>query len=155
MACFQPQEFGGYESLAYQLDANAVAHLTDVAKAITDSSATLLDARPKARFDGIAPEPRKGLKGGHMPGAVSMPITDLLAVGENDVKRLKPVAELQKYFADKGVQTNDAVITTCGSGVTAAIISLALVIAGHVPGRLYDGSWSEWGAATDTAVETS
>jgi len=142
------------EALGYTLNRAAVASFSDVAQVITDRSATLLDARPKARFDGLAAEPRKGLRSGHMPGAISTPITDLLEADENQVMRLKSPHALHDYFVALNLTPNDALITTCGSGVTAAVITLALEVAGFTPGRLYDGSWSEWGAAADSSVVT-
>ncbi len=108
----------------------------------------ILDARPKARFEGTAPEPRAGLRSGHMPGSTSLPATELIANGA-----LKTEDQLQAIFADLGVDKDQTVVTTCGSGVTAAIIALALHEIGHAQTELYDGSWAEWGQAElDTPV---
>ncbi|MEO0635800.1 MAG: sulfurtransferase [Pseudomonadota bacterium] len=129
---------------------NIAADMNDVADALADGSATVVDARPLARFTGEDPEPRAGMRSGHMPGAVSLPLTDLIDKG-----RLKPVEQLEALLAERGIFPNDPVITSCGSGVTAAAIDLALRSVGHSgPIRLYDGSWSEWGARSDTAVAT-
>lgn len=102
----------------------------------------ILDARSKARFEGTAPEPRAGLRSGHMPGSRSLPFNELIQDGA-----LKPRHELEVVFSVYGVAPNHTVITTCGSGVTAAIISMALEEIGHTQALLYDGSWSEWGQA--------
>ncbi len=123
-----------------------------VLSAIETHSACILDARPKARFDAAVPEPRQGLRSGHMPGAVSLPFTELLVADEHDVMRLRPATELSQIFKRTGVVEGTDVITTCGSGVTAAVITLALNVAGLASGRLYDGSWTEWGGLEQTPV---
>ncbi|MEM9494412.1 MAG: sulfurtransferase [Pseudomonadota bacterium] len=123
----------------------------DVRVALDDEAVHILDARPAARFLGDAPEPRAGLRSGHMPGAASLPFTRLL----DESGALRPISEIEQVFAGLGIKSsNDAdgevqseVITTCGSGVTAAVISLALAHIGHRRHGLYDGSWAEWGDA--------
>lgn len=115
------------------------------------SDEMVLDARPAARFDGTAPEPRAGLRPGHMPGSRSLPASELIRDGA-----LKPLADLKNIFSALHVTPKTQVITSCGSGVTAAIIALALHEIGHDKVRLYDGSWAEWGQATlDTPVVQS
>lgn len=115
------------------------------------SDEMVLDARPAARFDGTAPEPRAGLRSGHMPGSRSLPASELIRDGA-----LKPLADLKNIFSALHVTPKTQVITSCGSGVTAAIITLALHEVGHDKVRLYDGSWAEWGQATlDTPVVQS
>jgi len=123
-----------------RLDHSLVASMADVQKALADTSAQLLDARPAERFRGEVAEPRPGLRMGHMPGATSEPFSALLDNG-----RLKPPAELAQALDAHGVDAGKPSITSCGSGVSAAIVTLALVVAGRNPGALYDGSWAEWG----------
>ena len=109
----------------------------------------ILDARSAGRFAGTAPEPRPGLRGGHMPGALSLPFVGILK-SDSTMKR---GAALADAFAGAGVDPARPIVTTCGSGVTAAILSLGLAELGY-ESRLYDGSWAEWGGRDDTEVVT-
>ena len=99
----------------------------------------ILDARSAGRFSGAAPEPRPGIRSGHMPGAVSLPFTELVEGG-----RLKEVARLREIFESKGVDLARPITTTCGSGVTAAVLALGLALVGVEQVSLYDGSWAEY-----------
>lgn len=124
-----------------------VAMLTEVKNALNDKDIQIVDARGAGRFSGQEPEPREGMRAGHMPGAINLPFSVLSHNGA-----LKPLDELRAIFDEQGVDLEKPTITSCGSGVTAAVIALALQSLGHDDTRLYDGSWSEWGARTDTPV---
>lgn len=121
----------------------------DVARAMGDDSAQIVDARSPTRFAGAANEPRPGVRAGHVPGASNVHYRALL----DDDGRFKPKEALRAAFLDAGVSLDRPIITTCGSGVTAAIIGLALTLLGHERWGLYDGSWAEWGSDPDMPVE--
>ena len=130
-------------------DEQAVVSLDEVRKIVDERSAQIADARSAGRFTGQEPEPRPGMRSGHMPGARNVPVTLLSENGE-----LKGLDSLRKIFAEAGIDLGKPVVTSCGSGVTAAAITLALTSLGHKANRLYDGSWSEWGSKQDTPVVT-
>jgi thiosulfate/3-mercaptopyruvate sulfurtransferase len=130
-----------------RLDPNAVKDFVQVQQRIA-AHAQILDARSAGRFAGASPEPRPGISSGHMPGATSVPFLELVGDG-----RLRSVEALRDIFAAKGVDREQPITTTCGSGVTAAVIALALEIAGAKQVSLYDGSWAEYATHPEAVIE--
>jgi thiosulfate/3-mercaptopyruvate sulfurtransferase len=131
-----------------EMNVAPVAMLADIRMALTDQSAQIVDARSAERFAGKAPEPRPGLRSGHMPGSFNVPFDRVLENG-----RLASRERIEEAFTSAGVDLDKPIITSCGSGVTAAILTFALESIGRPPKGLYDGSWSEWGARPDLPVE--
>ncbi len=122
----------------------------DVLRNVETRAELALDARAAGRFTGATPEPRAGMRSGHIPGSASLPYTDLLHADGT----FRPVADLRARFAQAGVDRTRSPVTSCGSGVTACILTLGLRLAGLPEGAVYDGSWTEWGGRADTPVET-
>jgi len=116
---------------------------------VSSGALQIADARSAGRFAAAEPEPRAGMRSGHMPGARSLPSGVFATQG-----RFKSLPELKQTIEDAGIDLSKPVVTSCGSGITAAIITLALESLGHTDNKLYDGSWSEWGSRDDTPVVT-
>jgi thiosulfate/3-mercaptopyruvate sulfurtransferase len=140
----------GATSLAAAFRAELVRDVEAVKGYVAGGTAQMVDARGAPRFRGEVPEPRAGVRGGHMPGARNVHYAALL----NPDGTLKPAAELRALFEGAGVDLARPIVTTCGSGVTAAMLSLALARIGVADVPVYDGSWTEWGGRTDTPVVT-
>ena len=130
-----------------RFDRSAVADIADIKRALGTGGAQVLDARPADRFMGDAPEPRPGLSSGHMPGALNLPFAAIIENGQ-----LKEPDAIIAALADAGVDLGQPIITSCGSGVSAAILSTALEMAGRPARALYDGSWAEWASQPDADI---
>ena len=127
-----------------------VRNLEDIAKVNASASAEIVDARSGARFRAEVPEPRAGLRGGHMPGARNLPFDTLLQPGG----QMKSADDIAAAFREAGVDLSRPIVTSCGSGLTAAVLALALARLGRDDVAVYDGSWTEWGGRADTAIVT-
>ena len=137
-------------TLAPAFQPTLVRSLDDVRGVIASNAVQIVDARGGPRFRGEVPEPRAGLRGGHMPGAKNVPFDGLMDADG----RMKSTAELAPAFQGAGVDLAQPMVTTCGSGVTASVLALALARLGRDDVAVYDGSWTEWGGRADTPVVT-
>ena len=126
-----------------------VRDLEAVRANVATRAAQVIDARSRGRFAGTEPEPRAGLRGGHIPGSLNLPYDELYRADGT----LRPEPELRDVFSKAGLDPSRPVITSCGSGVTASVLALALHLLGQRDVAVYDGSWSEWGGRSDTPVE--
>ena len=132
------------------LRSGQVRSLEEMEAIVASGSAQVVDARPAGRFRGVDPEPRLGVRGGHMPGAHSLPYTDLV----DESGRLLAPGALRARLRASGVDLHRPVVATCGSGTSACAILLALEVLGAPAGALYDGAWTEWGTREGLPVET-
>jgi thiosulfate/3-mercaptopyruvate sulfurtransferase len=131
-------------------NADLVRDVFDMKALIKDRSAEIVDARSAERFAGRAQEPRPGLRSGHIPGARNLPFGRLLRQDGT----LKSPAQIEALFTQAGVDLSKPVVASCGSGITAGVLALALAEIGHRRTAVYDGSWSEWGADQSLPIET-
>ncbi|MGE0618843.1 MAG: 3-mercaptopyruvate sulfurtransferase [Afipia sp.] len=132
-------------------DARRVRSMQQLIGNLESKVEQVIDARPAARFEGSVPEPRPGLRGGHIPGARSVPYAGLFDAGTG---AMKPLADLRAAFTGAGVDLDKPIVTSCGSGVSAGVLTLALYRLGVADTALYDGSWSEWGEQGGPPVAT-
>jgi thiosulfate/3-mercaptopyruvate sulfurtransferase len=128
-----------------------VADLTRMLAVLERKDAQIIDARSRGRFTATEPEIRPGLRGGHIPGSVNLPYNELFRADDD---AMLPLDDLRSAFGRAGLDPSRPVVATCGSGVSAAVLALALYRLGRLDAAVYDGSWTEWGGRADTPVAT-
>ncbi len=134
-----------------RLDNTLVRSLDDVKELLQSKREQIVDARAAARFRGEAPEPRAGLRSGHMPGALNLPYNNLI---DPKTGTMLPAEQIAARLAESGIDPAKKVTASCGSGVTACVVALGLYLVGAPHAAVYDGSWTEWGGRDDTPIVT-
>ncbi len=138
-------------SFTAKLDTTLVRDRAQIIANLSDKHEQVIDARAAARFAGTAPEPRPGLRAGHIPGSINLPYDQL---ADPKARTLLPASEIERRFRAAGVNRDHPVVTSCGSGVTACALAFGLHLIGWPAAAIYDGSWSEWGLPGETPVAT-
>ena len=133
-----------------RLNSTMIRYADQMLANIDSQKEQVVDARAQARFDGIAPEPRAGLRGGHIPGSVCVPFIDVI----DDDKTMLPAADIKEAFTSAGLDLKKPIVATCGSGVSAAMLVFAMHLIGQRQNAVSDGSWTEWGGREDTPIDT-
>jgi thiosulfate/3-mercaptopyruvate sulfurtransferase len=132
-----------------RLDHEAIRDLAAVRSNLTTRQELVVDMRPAGRFAGNDPEPRPGIRSGHLPGSRNLPYTELVAADGT----ILPEADLRRHLGDRGIDLSQPIVATCGSGTSACTLLLALELLGFREVAVYDGAWTEWGGRSDTPIE--
>jgi len=128
-----------------------VRDIQEMLKNVQTRDEQVIDARSKDRFDGVAPEPRKGARAGHIPGSFNIPYKSFFNEEQENI--VQNATELKKIIKNAGINLSEPIVTSCGSGVSAAMLCLGFFLIGKEDVAVYDGSWSEWGMRSDTPIE--
>ena len=132
-----------------RLNTTMIRYVDQMLANIESAEEQVVDARAQARFDGVAPEPREGMRSGHIPGSVCVPFIEVL----DDDKTMMPAADIKAAFEAAGLDLKKPIVATCGSGVSASMLVFSLHLIGQRQNAVYDGSWSEWGGRDDLPIE--